>query len=492
MRRVPSLSQRLLAGLLIVTFAYWAVIVWLTIRDTVEQTSALFDADLAQTGLALLRVTDPDDNDPVTIPKGGEPPPVSEMFHLWKRALPERLARLRSKGKLEEGTVVSDESIHSMQQEYEKNLRYQIWDRHSTLLLRSSNAPKTMITTELGYSQTVDDEGQTWRHFAIEDKHGDFRVVVGEAHELRNGLVQRISMHLVTPLLLGMPVLVLLLWISIREGLDPLGGLTREIRRREPESLIPLDADRTPREVRPMVLALNQLLERMNRTLESERRFTANAAHELRTPLAAIQAQLHTARTALDDAERETAFSQLQRGVERGIRLVGQLLTLARLDPDQTLPDVAAVDLGQVAESVCAELAPLALRRDQTLELKIEPNLPTLPGNADMLSMLIGNVVDNAIRYTQNGGRIDIEIARRNDQLILRIGDNGPGIPAAQRKRVFERFYRLAAQDQPGTGLGLAICRRIAELHRAHIELSNPAEGTGLVVTISLPLAPAA
>jgi two-component system sensor histidine kinase QseC len=494
MKRNLSLSQRLLVALLIVSFAYWAVIAWLTIRDTVDETYELFDAHLAQTALALLRVTDPDDEEPIGLPASDDTAPLREIFYQWPD-LPERLANLRKTGRLEAGGVnVSGKgftgSIHSLHKEYEKKLRYQIWDGHGYLLLRSTNAPDARMTTEDGYSETTDAEGRVWRHFAVWDQHHNFRIVVGEDHELRNGLVRRIALHLVSPLVLGLPALIFLLWISISRGLDPLGGLTREIGRRMPDSLTLLDADRAPGEVRPMVVALNRLLQRMNDTLESERRFTANAAHELRTPLAAIQAQLHTARAADDDAEREAAFDQLQRGVTRGIRLVGQLLTLARLDPDQPLPDATAVDLGGVAETVCADLAPLALQKDQNVELQIEPGLPTPQGNADMLSMLLSNLVDNAIRYTPRCGSIGIDVRRKEGGIVMTVADDGPGIPADQRQRVFERFYRIAAQDQPGTGLGLAICGRIAELHGASITLDDGPGGRGLVVSVFLPVAP--
>jgi two-component system sensor histidine kinase QseC len=235
-----------------------------------------------------------------------------------------------------------------------------------------------------------------------------------------------------------------------------------------------------------MVVALNKLLERVTNTLESERCFTANAAHELRTPLAAIQAQLHAARAAENDDERLRSMDQLQRGVERGIRLVWQLLTLARLDPKQALPDVKPVNLGEVAEAVCAELAPLALQREQILELDVEPDLPLVQGNADMLSMLLANLVDNAIRYTQQGSHISVAVRRSGTGLLIEVRDDGPGIPAAQRERVLERFYRIAEQDQPGTGLGLAICRRIAEIHAARINLAEPLEGSGLIINVSI------
>ena len=485
----------MLVTLLIATFAYWAVITWLTVRDSVDEVYELFDIHLAQTALALLRVTDPDDRDPRVIPRLAESPKLSEIFAHWPE-LPARLLASRTPSETTEApgepfqTVVTGSvakgSIHSLHDEYEKRMRYQVWSGEGRLLLRSANAPDTVMAEEDGFSKATDREGQVWRHYGVWDEHHDFRIVVGEAHDLRNQLVRNISLHVVSPLVLGMPVLIFLLWFSISRGLNPLKVLTREIETRKPENLMPLDSDAAPREVRPIVIALNELLRRMTSGLENERQFTANAAHELRTPLAAIQAHLHAVRGAEGDVERMRAMDQLQRGVERGIRLVGQLLTLARLDPEQSLRDVQPVSLGEVAETVCAQLAPLALQRDQTLELHVEPNLPSPPGNADMLSMLLSNLLDNAIIYTQRGGHIGINIDRCTGGVLMEVCDDGPGIPAAQRKTVFERFYRIAGQNQPGTGLGLAICQRIAELHSARITLSVGLNDRGVIARVVL------
>lgn len=487
-----SLSQRLLAGLLVVSLACFAVITWLTIRDSVNETYELFDAHLAQTALALLRVTDPDDDDPHELPKTGETPSLREVFTQWPE-LPARLATSRTGPDRQDALPTQAArlspdtgSVQSLHAEYEKRLRYQIWTVGGHLLLRSANAPETLMATQDGFSETIDEDGQTWRHYGVWDRHRDFRVLVSEAHDVRNRLVRGIALRLASPLVVGMPVLIFLLWFSIGRGLNPLGALTRQIGERKPENLMPLDAHNAPREVRPMVQALNALLQRMAHTLENERRFTANAAHELRTPLAVIQTQLHAVRSADGEAERQRAVDQLQKGVERGIRLVSQLLALARLDPEEALTDVRSLNLADLAESVCAELAPLALQRGQEMELNAEPDLPPLTGNADMLSMLLGNLVDNAIRYTPAGGLVQVTLRRDGNDVLMAVSDDGPGIPVAQRERVFARFFRLAEQDQPGTGLGLAICRRIAELHFATINFTDGLNGKGLTATVHL------
>jgi two-component system sensor histidine kinase QseC len=471
-----------LVGLLFVSFAYWGMVAWLTVRDSIDQLNDIFDAHLAQTALALLRVTDPDDKDHSVLPDRTERLALRDVFTPGHK-----FAELTESGI----TKAPDEStgtksIDALQQEYEQRMRYQIWDSHGSLLLRSANAPAVAMVAEDGYSNSKDEAGRAWRHFGVWDSHRQFRVLVTEATEVRHRLERSIVLHLASPLALGLPVLILLLWMSINKSLDPLALLTREIEARKADNLIPLDAGNAPEEVRPMVVALNKLLARVTNTLDSERCFTANAAHELRTPLAAIQAQLHAARAADGEVERQHSLDQLQRGVERGIRLVGQLLTLARLDPEQPLTEVKPVSLGSIAEAVCAELAPLALQRQQELELQIEHGLPTMNGNADMLSMLLANLIDNAIRYTQPGSHISVDVRRDSPGLLVIVSDNGPGIPLEQRERVMERFYRIADQDQPGTGLGLAICRRIAEIHHARVEFADGPDGVGLTASVFL------
>jgi signal transduction histidine kinase len=308
--------------------------------------------------------------------------------------------------------------------------------------------------------------------------------VVSEDYDLRNRLVRNIALHVASPVAIGLPLLIVLLWFSIRRGLKPLKLLTTEIEARKPDNLVPLDEGEAPAEVRPMIAALNQLLLRMAESLQGERRFTANAAHELKTPLATLQAQVYVVRIAQNDTERQRALDQLQRGVERGIRLVGQMLTMARLDPEQALPDATPMNLGAVVQQVCADLAPLALQRGQTLDLDVQPGLAELAGNADMVSMLASNLLDNAIRYTPPQGFITVQVQQIDGALCVHVSDSGPGIKVTQRSRIFERFYRLAQPDQPGTGLGLAICQRIAELHGATLSVGQGLRGTGTSVRL--------
>jgi two-component system sensor histidine kinase QseC len=487
-RKHRSLSQRLLLGLVAVNFSFWVVVAFLTVQDNIDEVHELYDVHLSHTALALMRLADPSAGKVGVVADNNTSPLIEQMFSRWPD-LPDRLyeagsavAKPPSKGKWTD--VIADDSIMTRNVEYGKTLRYQVWRKDGSLLLRSANAPESAITERLGYSDNEDNEGRTWRHYSLWDRQHDVRVIVSEQHGLRTQLLRSIAAKALMPVALGLPILILLLWWSIHRGLNPLIALSHEIAIRKPDSLLLLDETSVPREVLPIVLALNKLMRRMAHTLENERRFTDNAAHELRTPLAAIQAHLYAARSTNDKLERQNALDQVQSGLERSSRLVGQMLTLARLNPKQPLPDAAPVNLADLAQTVCAALAPLAMQRDQTLELHAEPDLPTLSGNADMLSMLLSNLVDNAIRYTPPGGHIDIVVTRNINAWVIAVCDDGPGIEPEQRERVFNRFYRLADQTQPGTGLGLAICRSIADLHRAQIVLSDGPNGRGLTASI--------
>jgi two-component system sensor histidine kinase QseC len=482
-RNRSSLSRRLMATLIAASLGYWAVVVVIMIDDSVREAYELFDSHLAQTALALLRVADPDDTEPVQMPAYAEPPGIAEIVSHWPH-LAERMAALKERlPTTADISLTGSESMHRLYGEYERNLRYQIWSRGGDLLLRSVNAPAAVLTELDGFSEMSDGKGDGWRMYGVWDQHGSVRVVVAEAVDKRANLLRGIAFNLVKPMVLGLPVLLFLLWYSIRRGLDPLRQLAREISDKRPESLTPIDAGTSPEEIRPMVLALNGLLQSVSRAMENERCFTANAAHELRTPLAAIQAHLVAARAANGPGEREQSLDQLQRGLERSIRLVGQLLTLARLDPEQALPDAEPLDIRELLESACAEIAPLALARNQMMELTVAGDMAPITGNGSMLAMLFANIIDNAIRYTPDGGHIAVN-AYQESGLCVDVTDDGPGIPATERGRVFERFCRLADQSKPGTGLGLTICRRIAELHGASIELVDGPGGKGLTVRL--------
>ncbi|MGB7552236.1 MAG: ATP-binding protein, partial [Chromatiaceae bacterium] len=271
--------------------------------------------------------------------------------------------------------------------------------------------------------------------------------------------------------LLGLPLLAAWIWFATRRALAPIDAIADQVRRREPQHLGPLTPPSAPTEIRPLLGALNGLLARVDQALESERRFTADAAHELRTPLAALGVQASVAARARDTAERDHALAQIAAGTKRASHLVEQLLTLARLDPNLGITK-SLVRLDELAAEVCADQAGAALAKGIQLELDAGADARVM-ANADLLRILLRNLVDNALRYSPVGGQVLIALGTVAGKVRLTVSDNGPGIPDAQRARALERFHRLVGQETEGSGLGLSIVARIAEQHGAGLTLED-------------------
>ncbi|MBL8427893.1 MAG: two-component sensor histidine kinase, partial [Dechloromonas sp.] len=262
-----------------------------------------------------------------------------------------------------------------------------------------------------------------------------------------------------------------------------LDGVARQIASRDPQQLQAIHPASAPAEIRPLVEALNGLFQRVEQTIDAERRFTADAAHELRTPLAALQAQLQVAQRARNGEEHDRSLQQLQSGLSRAARLVDQMLQLARLDPESGLPHPQPVDLTALGEAVCADLGAQIIARNIDFSFE-SPGPAIVSGQAEWLRVLIRNLVDNAVRYTPEGGTVTVRIERQNDRLTLSVSDSGPGIPPAQRSAVLQRFHRLDQGGQPGSGLGLAIVARIAELHAAQLYIGTSPMTKGLDIRV--------
>lgn len=366
---------------------------------------------------------------------------------------------------------------------------FQVWDRSAALHLRSANAPATRLSqSDGGYSDTTID-GVRWRIFSRWDDSGRFLVQTGERFELREELAQSVANHLLHPLVVALPVLALLIWLSVYAGLRPLGAVAGQLQSRAPENLAALDEARVPREVSPLVQAINALFARVRASFEQERRFTADAAHELRTPLAGIKTQAQVALAALpvgSSAELGRALAHVVQGVDRATHLVEQLLVLARLDPQADLPGAMPVVLHDLAAACIAELAQSAADKNIALALDGADKAQIL-GDPTLLAVLLRNLVDNAIRYSSAADEVEVSVTRAPGALVLRVADNGPGIAQEERDRVLDRFYRIVGSSGQGSGLGLSIVKRIADLHHASIRLLPKAQGTGLVVEVSFP-----
>ncbi len=289
-------------------------------------------------------------------------------------------------------------------------------------------------------------------------------------------------------LLLAISLVVLGLTMELR----PILAVKDELAARDPNSLTPLRAGALQVELRPIVEAINQYIQRLNAQVTVQKRFVADAAHQLRTPLAVIDSQIQFARQIDDPARLAQVLAALQEGSRSMTDLTNKLLLLSQAEASNSSAfPRGPVDLVAVAATVLEELAGLALKKGIDLGLETSLADAVVNGNEAQLAGMLMNLIDNALRYTPEGGKVTVGLARRRDQVIVSVSDNGPGIPAEVRERVFERFYRNAAPDQPGSGLGLAIVREIVQASQGSIVLDVPAEGSGLVATVTLPAMPA-
>lgn len=368
------------------------------------------------------------------------------------------------------------------------SLVYQGWAEDGRLLFRSADAPESPLSQQAEGHSIVVRDGREWRVFGARAPEGGVRVQVAEHAAFREELAASIARHLLHPVALALPVLAALIWLSVRWGLSPLRALAEQVRRRKPANLVPLEATGTPAEAVPLVSALNALFARVAASVESERRFTADAAHELRTPLAAIRTHAEVALASDDDAERKLSLQHVTEGTERASRLVAQLLMLARLDARATLPAPGQVNLSELVTTQLADAAPLAAKKRLNLGLS-EDSEPAavVPGDAELIGVLVRNLLDNAIRYTPEAGRVDVSVRTSAGRVILTVTDSGSGIAPEERQRVLERFYRGREGSGEGSGLGLSIVARIAELHAAELSLDAGPEGRGLAVQANFP-----
>ena len=328
-------------------------------------------------------------------------------------------------------------------------------------------------------------DGADWRVYSM--AAGPRVIQVGQPMRLRRELAAGSALRVVLPLVALIPLLLAIAWVTVGYGLAPLTGLAGAVRGRGAHSLDPLPAAGLPDELAPLAAALNDLLARLARALAQQREFTADAAHELRTPLAAIRLQAQLVERAGTEAERAEAMGDLRAGIARATRLIDQLLTLARLDPEAGERPFERCDLRRLLAEVVAEAADAALERG--VALAAEDGAPAeITGYPAALRTLAGNLVHNAVRYTPEGGRVRAAVRRESDAVVLEVTDDGPGIAPDERARVTDRFYRVPGHATGGSGLGLAIVRKIAELHRARLVLEDGPGGKGLRAGVRFPL----
>jgi signal transduction histidine kinase len=358
----------------------------------------------------------------------------------------------------------------------------QIWDVFGARSYSSRPGLPVSNQIVLGYAD-LDLRGQPWRAFGLQTADGVIQIA--QPARVRHELARGAALRVVIPLVLLLPFMILCVMWVVRRGLMPLRYLTMEVQRRDAGSLAPLIASDLPLEIEPMVAELNRLLSRLNDAFAAQRDFIADAAHELRSPLTSLRLQLQLLDRAADSTARSEARDMLGSGVDRAIHLVEQLLTLARLDPAQAAVDPQPVDLTAAARDAVADCHALAVERHMDLGLDA-PSQVLVRGDRDGLRVLVRNLVDNALRYSPAGGSVHVSCRDHAPGALLQIVDSGPGIPAADRVRVFDRFYRINSTHESGTGLGLAIVKAIALKHGADIFLSESAGG-GLTIRVQFP-----
>lgn len=358
----------------------------------------------------------------------------------------------------------------------------QIWNEHGKLIYSSLPSAKLPQASRPGFSTITRTTGD-WRAYTLFT--GDRVIQTAQTEGDRWEIAAGIAMRMLAPLAVLVPVLVFLGWIAVRKSLAPLARVTAEVEQRDASAMAPLDTRTVPEEIRPLLMALNRLLGRLDESIASQRRFVADAAHELRTPLTALSLQAQLVEQAQDAGERSESARNLRLGIARASHLVNQLLTLARQEPGAQRPFVH-VDLALLVRQVVGEFAPLADLKN--IDLGVNANQPEwVSGDRDALRILVGNLVDNAIRYTPEGGKVDVMLNKDGSGLILSVKDTGPGIPVEEREKIFERFYRIAGTEVQGSGLGLAIVMQIVERHGAVIDISAGENGKGAVFSIKFP-----
>ena len=477
MRSIRARTLLLVLGLLSLSMS---AISYKSYRDAQHEIEELFDAQLAQSARLLQGML-------------GRAMPVAERQAL-QQALDQALQARQEPG----------DPAQRNGHVYEGKLAFQVLDEQGQMLLQSASAPPDLLpqlvaefaprdqatplaslAEQLSGYHRVAQNGYQWRLFILRDRQNRHLILAAEREDVRGELVQKIALRSLLPDLVGLPLLALLVWLAIGWGLRPLQRMAESIKARAPDNLAPLVFDPLPRELEPMGAAINRLLLQVNQLLDQEKRFIADAAHELRTPLAVLRIHAQNALEAPDPADRREALRQLGAGVDRATRVVAQLLTLARLDPNVVQLAMREVNLLDYLRNDLAELTPLALERHQELSLEADETADYhLLADGPSLGTLLQNLVGNAVQYTPDGGCIQVQLEAQADAIVLRGQDSGPGVSAAQREKLFERFYRLG--EGQGAGLGLSIVLRVVELHRGTIALCESPLG-GLEVAVRLP-----
>ena len=445
---LKSLQARLLALLLLMVVLVWVAAAVLTWIDASHELDELLDGHLAQSAALLI----------VQQTGHGVDPPAD---------MPER------------DHAADAPLLHK----YAPRVAFQVF-HEGKLTMRSANAMDEPLSSKTrGFATVKLGDQSEWRVFAAQGNEGDVQVFVGEQISSRNAILWAVLKAVLMPLLYALPLLAVVGWLAVRNGLAPLRHLSKLLALRQPQALEPVVLKDMPAEIAPVMQSLNALFERIQAMMASERRFTADAAHELRTPIAAIRTQAQVALGATTDAERRHALNYTLAGCDRATHLVAQLLTLSRLESTSATAPASVVDVSALAQRVAADLALAALGRQQALVLDA-PTHAFIAADDMLTSVLVRNLLDNALRYSPDAARVLLSVTADAQHVTLQVDDSGPGMSDADMARLGERFYRVLGTEQSGSGLGWSIIRRIAAVYAAQVNVQRSDQLGGLCVTV--------
>jgi len=447
-RTLTLIIGLLLAGLLILTT--------FNLHDSNHEIDEVYDAQLAQHARLLLGI--------MRMPNSSID--QAQLYHAFNLALSQAMPQADG-------------------HPYESKIAFQVWNRKGSLLVRTTSAPSYALQTLTpGFSNTLDPNNRQWRTFTLADPDSGLRIWVGERVDIRSDLVNRIMRHTLWPNILGSLLLAVMVWLAIGWGLRPLANMAATLRARPSGSLEPLQLEPLPSELEPMQAALNRMLTQIQDLLGRERRFIADAAHELRTPLSVLRVHAQNLLEAGTEQERRASLEALILGVDRATRLVNQLLTMARLEPKAQLYAEHPVDLAHTVRESLVQLTPWLLSKGLELSFDVDEGEYPIRTEAASIDIALNNLISNAVNFSPAHGVISVRLARVGEQFELSVEDQGPGIDEGERERLFERFYSRG--NVHGAGLGLTIVSVIARHLGGQINLDNLPQG-GLRATLSIP-----
>ena len=451
-----SLKEVLLFALLSATVLIWGVTAYVSYKVTRDEVVKLFDAELEQSAHALYSFV-------------GHLLYEGSLYELWDLDSPDK-------------TLPTDQFVSK----YRKKIAFQLIYKDEGLILRSKTAPELPMSNSLNGFTKTEVNGYLWHVFSISNEKDEYIIHVGQRDDIRRELKDEIASHLIRPLLVSLPFLGLVIWLIVGRSLKPVNRLAQQLAIREANYLKPLSTKRLPTEIVPVVEELNKLFSQLEKAFENERRFTADASHELKTPLAGLLTQAQVALRTTDESVRRQALSRIEQAVKRMTSMVQQLLTFSRIESDPSYLTKQSVELHQEVIQLIADLEPEA--RKKKINMSFENNYSgTVIVNSLLINILIRNIIDNAIKYTPPGGEVVISLSQQAG-VLLNVEDSGPGIAVEQYEDSYKRFYRCVetANKVQGSGLGLSMAKRIAVLHEAELSMDRSRFG-GLKMGLHLP-----